>query len=217
VVTDTALNQGGGDADASSVAFYLSADWIFDANDSYLNVSRGLPALEAGASSGSSTTITIPAGTASGLYYVIARADPLNGVQETQEGNNIASYSLRVGPDLYISSLWPTPSWAAAGGTANVNNTVANQGSGIAGASTLRFYLSTNYTLDAGDIVLGERGVPALAGSESNSSVTALPIPAGTAAGNYYLIGQADALGVVDESPETNNVTSVQIQVTIVP
>ena len=35
--------------------------------------------------------------------------------------------------------------------------------------------------------------------------------------GASSLAQQADALGVVDESPETNNVTYVAIQVTIVP
>jgi subtilase family serine protease len=216
-VTDTTVNQGGGDAEASSVAFYLSADWIFDVGDTNLNVSRALPFLEGGATSAASTTITIPAGTASGVYYVIARVDPQNGVPETQEGNNIASFSLRVGPDLWVSRLWSTPQWIAAGGTVTANDTIVNQGSAMAGASTIRFYLSTNYTLDGGDVALGERSVPSLAGTESNNGTTPIQIPAGTAAGIYYLIAQADAFGVVDESPETNNVTSALIQVTIVP
>ena len=59
--------------------------------------------------------------------------------------------------------------------------------------------------------------MPALAAGQFNSGSTPVQIPAGTAPGNYYLLAQADALGVVDESPETNNVTYVGIQVTIVP
>ena len=43
VVTDTTTNQGGGNAAGSTVEFYLSADWIFDAGDSSLNVSRSIP------------------------------------------------------------------------------------------------------------------------------------------------------------------------------
>jgi subtilase family serine protease len=217
VVTDTTLNQGGGDADPSSVTFYLSADWILDAGDSSLNVSRTIPALQAGATSAAPTTITIPLGTASGVYYVIARVDPQNGIQETQEANNTASFSLRLGPDLWVSRFWSSPAWIASGGTASANDTVVNQGSGIAAASTLRFYLSTNYTLEAGDIPIGERNVPALAGGASNDGVTVFQIPAGTAAGFYYLLAQADAFGAVDESPETNNVTSAPIQVTMAP
>jgi hypothetical protein len=116
-----------------------------------------------------------------------------------------------------VSRFWSSPAWIASGGTASANDTVVNQGSGIAAASTLRFYLSTNYTLEAGDIPIGERNVPALAGGASNDGVTVFQIPAGTAAGFYYLLAQADAFGAVDESPETNNVTSAPIQVTMAP
>jgi hypothetical protein len=36
-VTETSTNQGGGSG-ASSVTFYLSLDWIFDAADTPLNI-----------------------------------------------------------------------------------------------------------------------------------------------------------------------------------
>jgi subtilase family serine protease len=216
-VAETVINQGGGDAVASSVTFYLSSDWIFDAADTPLNPARTVPALINGASSSGSTTLTIPAATPSGVYYIIARVDALNAIAETQEGNNTASYSVRIGPDLWVSYFYPTPNKSAAGGTVSVVNTITNQGGATAAASTVRFYFSTNYTLEAGDVQIGERAVPALAAGQFNSGSTPVQIPAGTAPGNYYLLAQADALGVVDESPETNNVTYVAIQVTIVP
>ena len=216
-VSETATNQGGGDAVATAVSFYLSGDWIFDAGDTPLNATRAVPALVAGGISAGSTSVTIPAGTASGVYYIIARVDAPNAIAETQEGNNTASYSVRIGPDLWVSYFYPTPNKSAAGGTVSVVNTVTNQGGATAGASTVRFYFSTNYTLEAGDTLIGERAVPALAAGQFNSGSTPVQIPAGTAPGNYYLLAQADALGVVDESPETNNVTYVAIQVTIVP
>ena len=56
-----------------------------------------------------------------------------------------------------------------------------------------------------------------LAPGASSGGTIGLQIPPGTAAGTYYFIAQADAFGVVDESPETNNVTYKSIQVTIVP
>ena len=216
-VTETTSNQGGGNSAATSVTFYLSLDWIFDAADTPLNTTRPVPALVNGGSSSGSTTLTIPAGTASGVYYIIARVDAPNAIAETQEGNNTAYYSVRIGPDLWVSWFYPTPNKSVAGGTVNVANTITNQGGGSAGASTVRFYLSTNYTLEAGDVLVGERAVPALGAGQINSGTTPVQIPAGTPAGNYYLLAQADALGVVDESPETNNVTSVAFQVTIVP
>jgi subtilase family serine protease len=217
VVTDTTTNQGGGDAAGSTVTFYLSADWIYDAGDPSLNVSRTLPALVAGGTSSMQTTLTIPAGTASAVYYVIARVDPQNAIVETQEGNNTGWFSIRIGPDLWAKSFWLSPAKGVAGATVTANDTVMNQGGAPAGASTTRFYFSTNNTLDANDILIGQRTVPALAAGASSSGATPVQIPPGTAAGNYYFIVQHDALGVVDESPETNNVTYASIQVTIVP
>ena len=72
-------------------------------------------------------------------------------------------------------------------------------------------------SLDAAEIQLAERTVPALAVGQSSSAVTPVQIPAGTGAGSYYLLGQADGTSAVDESSETNNVTARAIQVTMVP
>ncbi len=216
VVTDTTINQGGGNADASVVAFYLSTDWILDAADPAFGATRNVPALTNGASSSVQTTLTIPAGTLAGTYYVIAKADPLNALVETTETNNTSSASIKIGPDLRVTLL-SAPATVASGGSVNVSDTVANQGGAAAGSSTTRYYLSTNISLDGADVLLAERAVPALAVNQSNAAVTPVPIPSGTAAGNYYLLAAADATIAVGESQETNNVTPESIQVTIVP
>jgi subtilase family serine protease len=217
VVTDTTVNQGGGGADPSTVVFYLSADWILDAGDTSLNASRAIPALAAGGTSSAQTTLTIPPGTASGVYYVIVKVDPQNALVETQEGNNTAYFSTRIGPDLWMRSFWASPASGASGATVTGNYSVMNQGGASAGGSTLRFYFSTNSALDASDTPVADRAIPALAAGITSSGTIGLQIPPGTAAGTYYFIAQADATGIVDESPETNNVTYTPIQVTIVP
>lgn len=61
------------------------------------------------------------------------------------------------------------------------------------------------------------RVVPGLAAGESNTGASVLTIPAGSALGGYYLLANADATNIVNESPETNNVTGAAIQVTISP
>ena len=75
-VTDTTKNQGGGPADASLTAFYLSTNAVLDALDVPLG-SRSVPALGPGVSNTGSVTITIPAGTPGGTYYLLARADAM--------------------------------------------------------------------------------------------------------------------------------------------
>jgi uncharacterized repeat protein (TIGR01451 family) len=93
-VTDTTTNKQSvpvapGMTAAFSVAFYLSVDKIFDSGTDVLLNSRLIAGgLGAKGSSTDTTTLTIPALTASGTYFIIAVADDGNAVGEANEGNN---------------------------------------------------------------------------------------------------------------------------------
>ena len=88
---------------------------------------------------------------------------------------------MAIGPDLSVSAM-TVPYTIVAGSTVTVTETVLNQGAGAAGASTTRFYLSTNVTLDASDVVLdGSRVVLPLAAATASGGTTQVTIPAGTA------------------------------------
>ncbi len=210
-VSDTTRNQGGGAASASTTRFYLSTNTVFDANDVALG-GRSIPALSPGASSFGSSSVTIPAGTADGSYYLLAKADADEVVAEIQEFNNVYYVSLQIGPDLTVTAM-SAPASAGAGSVITVNDTTRNQGGGTAGASTTRFYLSTNTLVDASDVVLGARSVPALGPGATSSASTSVTIPAGTANGAYYLLAAADADNVVVETLEFNNVRYSYLQI----
>jgi subtilase family serine protease len=206
VVSDTTKNQGGGSAPASTTSFYLSANTLLDAADVLLG-SRAVALLAAGVTDSASTSLTIPPGTAVGAYYVIAKADATNAVVETQEGNNLrVNGPLKIGPDLVVASV-AAPSLAGAGSAIVVTDTTKNQGAGDATASTTGFYLSTNLILDAADVFLGSRAVPALAAGATDAASTSLVIPAGTPTGSYFILAKADLTNGVVESVETNNVS----------
>lgn len=205
-LSDTTKNQGAGTAAASMTRFLLSADATLDAGDIVLG-SRTVPALGAGASDTGSATVTIPAGTATGAYYVFARVDADDAIPETYETNNVTSRSLRVGPDLVVASL-AAPATAGTGASISVADTTRNAGGGGIGASTTRFYLSADPTLDASDIVLGNRAIPALAPGVSDTGSLALTIPASVAAGTYWLIARADGDDALVETQESNNLQS---------
>ena len=102
----------------------------------------------------------------------------------------------------------------SAGSTAVVTDSVTNKGGANAAPSIVRYYLSTNTTLDAADVPLAEtRSVSLLAPNASSGGVTPVTIPAGTAPGSYYMIAQADGGGSVAESIETNNTYARKIRV----
>jgi subtilase family serine protease/subtilisin family serine protease len=210
-VTDTTRNQGGGAAPASVTQYFLSANSTLDGADVALG-SRTVPALGSGASSSGSITVMLPAEIANGTWYLIAKADATQSVVEVSELNNTAQRGVLVGVDLIVSAL-SGPVAASAGQSISVSDTTRNQGGGVAPASVTQLFLSSNSTLDASDIGLGSRAVPALASGASSSGSTTLVIPAGTAAGSWYMIATADGSGVVPETSEGNNVGTWSIQI----
>lgn len=204
-VTDVTKNQGADPSPASVTSFYLSTNSILDSADTPLG-SRSVPELASGATSSATTVLAVPATVAAGSYVLFAKADGPLLISETNETNNAKGVTLKVGPDLAVSSLSVSPSATAAGASVAVSDSTKNQGAGIAGESVTRFYWSANSALDASDPPIGDRAVPPLAAGVSSSATTAVTVPAGTGAGTYYLAAKADAGGSVAEYSETNNV-----------
>jgi subtilase family serine protease len=210
-VTDTTKNVQGGAAAPSRTQFYLSTDAALGASDTLIG-GRSIEGLAAGAGSSGSTTVTIPAGTAAGTWYIIAKADGEGVVDEISETNNTTPRPIKIGPDLDITALSP-PAAAGAGQTIAVTDTTKNQGGEAAAPSRTQFFLSTDAALGASDILIGERSVEGLAAGAESSASTAVTIPQGTAPGNWYILGKADGEGVVTETAETNNTFSKSIKI----
>jgi PKD repeat protein len=212
LINSTTRNQGTGAAGASTTVFYLSVNTLLEATDTSIG-SRAIAALAPGASSTGSASVTLPANTTIGSYFLLAKADGASAVAESVETNNTGlPIQVRVGPDLAVSAL--NVPGAAAGATISIAETTVNQGSAATPTSTTRFYLSANTQLDAADILLGSRTVPALAAGASNSGATAVVIPATTAAGTYVLIAVADGPNGIVEALENNNITIRALSVT---
>ena len=210
-VTDTTKNAGAGAAGPTVTHIYLSTDGAVGAYDILLG-SRSIPALAGGVSSSGSTSVTIPAGTAPKTWYIIAKADGEGVLPETSESNNTFSKTIYIGPDLTVTAL-SVPATAVAGQTISVSDSTKNGGAEGVPATTTEFYVSANSILDASDILLGSRSVPALGAGATSSGTTAVAIPAGTAPGTWYIIAKADAGGVVAETWETNNTLSRSIKI----
>jgi subtilase family serine protease len=211
-VSETTVNQGGGLAVATATKFYLSNNAAYDVGDTLLG-GRATPDLSPGASSTMSTALLIPATTAAGSYYIVARADGDTAVTETQEGNNTTARSVQVGADLVVSTVGAPPK-GAAGASIVVTETTLNQGGGAAPATTTRFYLSSDGTLDGADAPLaGSHTAPDLPAGASSAGSTSVLIPAGTQPGTAYIIASADADDEVDETTETNNTRSRSISI----
>ena len=204
-VTDKTTDQGAGAVTVpTTTTFYLSVNGVFDSSDAVIG-SRAVAPIAAGGSDTATTAVTLPTGLAPGTYYLFALADSSKAVPEWNESNNAsAAQGIRIGPDLVITAL-TGPSAAAPGSNVALNDTTMNQGGAVAGSSETRFYLSTNFTLDSADILIGSRSVSPLAAGASESASTTVTIPANVPVGSYYLLAQADGANAVAETSETNN------------
>jgi hypothetical protein len=89
VLSDTVINRGGSSASAFAIGFVLSPNNIIrDGDDIPMTPQRSIASLGVGASSAGTTTVTVPGGTAPGVYYIGAIADVNGTVTESREGNN---------------------------------------------------------------------------------------------------------------------------------
>ncbi|MBP7935837.1 MAG: S8 family serine peptidase [Phycisphaerae bacterium] len=200
-------------AGASVTRLYWSTNTTVDGDDIEIG-SCSISSLEASQSSSGTVTATIAPDTATGTYYVIAQADADNDVTETNEANNTRTLTVKVGPDLTVSTL-TGPSTSGAGQVVTLTAIVKNGTTASpAAASTLRFYWSTNTTLDGGDAEIASCGVAALAANQSGAPCSIqLDIPTDIVPATYYVFAKADADDAVAETSETNNTRYRSIKV----
>jgi hypothetical protein len=217
----TVLNQGAASAGTSNLKYYLSTDNTYSAGDILL-ATDAVAALNASASAAVSETVTIPAGTTPGTYYILFFADADAQVAEVNETNNVGSFQIAVtsaagSPDLTVQSPATTPTTIIAGQTTSASCTVRNLGPGAAAASSLKYYLSGDASYGTGDVYLATDAVGVLAANATATVSEVVTIPSTTAAGNWYILFVADADAQVAESNESNNTGNVAIvvQVTI--
>ena len=112
----------------------------------------------------------------------------------------------QLGLDLVETALSNPPVVVLLKEKFSVTDTVENQGTGPARASSTRYYLSFDTSKDSGDELFEEnRSVPALASGDASTGTIKLKVPAGTQPGAYYLLACADDTTLVDEADETNN------------
>jgi len=208
-------NLSGTTASSSNLGYYLSTDNVLSSNDVYLTNATG-GALSVGQSSSRYSSLTIPASTTVGTYYVLFVADYLSQVAESNENNNVASVAITVQaatPDLVMQSTTVSPTSVAAGNAVSFNSYIYNQGNSVASSSSVGFYLSTDATLDTNDQLLtSQYGYTLGAGAYGTRTGTAA-IPTNTAAGSYYILFVADYQNQVAEVNENNNVSAVSITV----
>jgi hypothetical protein len=108
VVSDAVTNAGRARAGRSAVRLYLSSDRSLGSGDVRL-ADRPTGALRPGRLSTAATTVTVPAQTAIGSYYLVACADARRTVAESRERNNCRASASPIPVTAPVAPELPVP------------------------------------------------------------------------------------------------------------
>jgi PKD repeat protein len=204
-VTDVTVNAGSGPAGASATKVWLSNDKVLGGDLPLTAAARTVAALAPGGTSTGSVAATIPT-IGPGIYYLIAQADRDGQVAESNEADNLRVKPIAIGPDVTVKAIGLKSSTTTAMAPTSISVTTRNVGGAAAGATHTRLYRSNDARLDAGDVLLADFDVPALAPSQERSHSVSASLPSGT----VYVIAVSDATAAVVESREGNNKKAVK-------
>ena len=200
----TVRNRGGERSSSTTLRYYLSTDNTISTSDTEVGtdyVSR----LNASASSDESVRLNAPS--SEGTHYYGACVESVTGESDT--GNNCSSAVAVtvIGSDLIVESPSVSNSSPGPGASFRLSATVRNQGGGRSSSTTLRYYLSTDQTIDQSDTEIDTDYVSSLDPSETSDESDFLSAP--SSAGRYYYGACVDA--VTGESDTGNNCSSAVI------
>lgn len=199
---------------------YVSIDSVFDSGDLVLGSFQHNGALDAQATYTTTQSVTLPVGQVGERWFFVV-TDVLNNVYEHASENNnsggdptATNVLLTPPPDLEVDSI-TLPATVRAGNVLNFQYGVRNFGATATAESYWidNFYLSTDQTLDARDVLIGTQGHGGVLGvDESYGGSPGFVLP-NTLSGSLYLIVHTDAGDAVFEGfagsggdPNANNI-----------
>ena len=194
-------NRGGERSSSTTLRYYLSTDNTISTSDTEVGtdyVSR----LDASRTSDESIRLDAPS--SEGTHYYGACVESVSGESDT--GNNCSSAVAVtvIGSDLIVESPSVSNSSPGPGASFTLRATVRNRGGGRSSSTTLRYYLSTDQTIDQSDTEIDTDYVSSLDPSETSDELDFLSAP--SSAGRYYYGACVDA--VTGESDTSNNCSS---------
>ncbi|MCE2403033.1 hypothetical protein J4G08_19425, partial [Candidatus Poribacteria bacterium] len=205
-VSATVRNAGGRRASNVRLRYYLSNNATYSTDDEELeNTDDYVGSLDSSETSRESANLRAPS--QEGVYYIIARTDPVDNEQTSR--NNYQSIKITVlpppAPDLVVS-LVSNRYTVDPNQRFNLDATVRNQGAANSRQrTTVRFYSSTDATISADDVEIGSDSIRTIRDGRSDSGSHYLR--ASEQPGTYYFYARVDTVN--DERITDNNDSNV--------
>ena len=203
----TVSNAGTASSSATTLRYYLSADTTITSADAEVGTDA-VAALDAGASSAESLSLTAPE--TSGTYYYGVCVDVVSSERDTANNCSSAVSVVVTAPDLRVGSVSASPDSVLTGTSFTLDATVSNAGDATSPATTLRYYLSADTTITSADTEVGTDAVAAL--DAGLSSAASLSLTAPETAGTYYY---GVCVDVVSSERDTANNCSSAVSVVV--
>ena len=204
----TVRNQGGEESDSTTLRYYRSTDSTISTRDTELDTDD-VRRLRSERTGDESMRVDAPAD--SGTYYFGACVDPVADESNTQNNCSDGVAVIVLDVDLVVQSASASESRVELNEPFEFSVTVRNQGAGESDSSNLRYYRSTDSTIDTGDTELITVRVSSLDPGESDDELETLDAP--VTAGTYYYGACVDL--VPGESDIRNN-CSTGVEITVV-
>ena len=194
-LTFTISNIGEGRSGQTDVTAYLSNDRAIGPDDEYI-ASLSLSVEPSKSIDWRRANVPVPS--EPGTYYYGACVDAVSG--ESNTGNNcLATGAVTVtAPDLVVQEASTNPGTLGPGDQFTLSARVVNQGNGPSDDTRLRYYRSSDRTIDTSDMQVGRSDVGSLAGG-GRSPRLSVGLTAPSAIGTYYYGACVDQV-----SAETN-------------
>ncbi|MCW3108948.1 MAG: zinc metalloprotease [Segetibacter sp.] len=218
-------NNGSASASSSTVKYYLSSDNSYSSNDVLLG-STSINSVSSNATISNNATLTIPAGTSIGDWYILIIADADNNVTEGTNGeaNNVFANTIQTincsgSADLTIHDLAIdyryTSSPITPGTAIQLNYTSENTGSISASPIQIGIYLSQdNIFNSATDEYLGNIGRGILNARQTLTEFLNFTIPYCHPCGTYYVFLVMDDQNIITETNKDNNYSYIPFEIT---
>ena len=206
-LTTTIRNVGDRSSTNTTLRWYRSTDSNIDTNDTLVETNT-LSSLAAGNKSNVSILITVT--NAPGTYYYYACVDGVTG--ESGPNDNCSSVVRVVvsAPDLMVTNMMTSRPTVALSNMITLTATVKNVGDRSSTNTTLRWYRSTDSTLDTNDILIETNTLSSLAADGRHNvsiSITVTNAP-GT---HYYYVCVDSVTGEYDTNNNCSSAVSILI------
>jgi len=217
----TRKNLGNKASGAFHDGYLLSTNSVISGNDTLLK-SLARTSMAAGETKGPyKLTLTIPASTKAGTWYLGYHVDHKYAVSETTESNNKRTIKLTITaaatakPDLQPTYFAVDGSLTVyRGKTVKLRYTRKNAGTASSGAFYDGYFLSTNNIISPSDTLLSSVKRTSMTPGQSAGPFTrTVTIPAGAKTGTMYLGYYVDYKKEVAEGLEANNYKYVKVTV----